>query len=633
MVSHKRQNFNLRRDLPGLAISITLHVVAFALMAMVRLAANPHETLIAIETLFSDENQTPEEFTKELDQQETIAETLNFVAGGVTASKIGGSEVPVVAQQKIEQSINTTPKIAVNIGAVTLPGIESLGHDLGAGQVTGEVGAIVDGYGAALDRITQELIRLMREQKVLVVWLFDESESMKDDQADLKTRIHRIYEELKLVDDASKDDVLLTSIVSFGQKLTYQLPQKKPTRDNQQIMRAIDQISIDRTGIENTCAAIITTINEYRRFVVQGKRKLVLVVVSDESGDDGELVEDALHLAKSTNTSIYVMGRESVFGNPYAYQRYRHPDTGNWHLLPIRRGPETPFAEQLQIDGLRRRYDAAMSGFGPYEQVRLARDTGGIFFMLPHEEQDLNSYVDRKFAALDMKEYVPDIGSRRDYAATRDRSEFRRTIWEVILALSPYDPKNKELEVPVHDYSIVPAQYAQPLATTMARCMNLFSVMNEAQRRLDSVRKLRDKEPSRRWRANYDLILGQIMAYRVRLFQYMVGLNQFGKTLPKRKLDPKSNYWRVNIGGTNLLKPDDEQVKLTKVSLADMEQARDAANNQFKLVQKEHPNTPWALRAAWELTRGFGASFAEGHYDPPPPRPKGAPAPRPLPNL
>ena len=39
---------------------------------------------------------------------------------------------------------------------------------------------------------------------------------------------------------------------------------------------------------------------------------------------------------------------------------------------------------------------------------------------------------------------------------------------------------------------------------------------------------------------------------------------------------------------------------------------------RFQLVIKEHLNTPWAVKAAWELSRGYVMNFAE-HVQPPPP--------------
>ena len=69
---------------------------------------------------------------------------------------------------------------------------------------------------------------MMRESKVMVVWLFDESESMKDDQQEIADQFHKIYEELGIAAKSDKelskrprgdrlqDEVLLTAITSYG---------------------------------------------------------------------------------------------------------------------------------------------------------------------------------------------------------------------------------------------------------------------------------------------------------------------------------------------------------------------------------------------------------------------------------
>jgi hypothetical protein len=55
--------------------------------------------------------------------------------------------------------------------------------------------------------------------------------------------------------------------------------------------------------------------------------------------------------------------------------------------LPIDRGPEVPDPEQLQTEGLKR-HDAHCSGFDRTSR-RMARETNGIFFMLPSLETNL----------------------------------------------------------------------------------------------------------------------------------------------------------------------------------------------------------------------------------------------------
>jgi hypothetical protein len=524
----------------------------------------------------------------------------------------------------------------VNVSVQSLPGVETLGDDLGEAEVTGEVGAIVEGYGAALDRLTQELMRMMRTHELLVVWLFDQSESMKDDQLEIKSRLHRVYEELKLVDSEAanqprrknKDqDILLTAIASFGDK--YHVHTPKPTGKTAELMAAIEQIPVDPTGNENTCQSIMAAIGQFRGYTARGGRKLVLVVVSDESGDDGEYVEDAIQMAKSARAPIYILGREAVFGSLYAHVQWRQPETGHLFYLPIRRGPETPFAEQLQYDGFRRRRDSHMSGFGPYEQVRICRDTGGIFFQLPHEQQDLNDLDNRKFEMLDVREYLPKLESRREYAAQRDQSPFRKAIWDVIVMLNPYEPANQGLELPDHEwFHVTPAESNSAVVERLKQITLVLAGMAAAQQRLESVKGLRGKEPSVRWRANYDLMYAQLYAYRVRLFQYAIALDQFGKTMPQRIKNPKSNRWSIRTGVAQLVMPDAAQEKFLKITGDQLKEAHQKAREQLAFVVQEHPRTSWARRAEWELSRNFGAGFGEHTWVPSPP---GKPGPKPTP--
>jgi hypothetical protein len=46
---------------------------------------------------------------------------------------------------------------------------------------------LIDDYESALDHLTREFLFLMEKKKLLVVWCFDQSESMKDDQPELFT--------------------------------------------------------------------------------------------------------------------------------------------------------------------------------------------------------------------------------------------------------------------------------------------------------------------------------------------------------------------------------------------------------------------------------------------------------------
>ena len=520
--------------------SIVVHALLLGSLAMFSRSLGHDQPDVIVETIFDEERQQ-EEFTKDLEADDVVAETQNFIAGGIVSTAIGGSGAPAVQQQKIETSESLQePRIQINASEITMLGDELLGQDLGEADVSGEIGAVVEGYGAALSRITQELIRMMRQQKVLVVWLFDESESMKDDQKEVAAKFHTVYEELGIQTQTDKrlkksQEVLSTMILSFGEKINKLTP--APTSNIRQIQSAIDQIAVDTSGYENMCNSISFVVDEFGKVANRQKRRLIIIVVSDESPSDHDKVEEAITKTQRITAPVYILGREAVFGYPFARVRWKDPDFGLWHWVRINRGPETAFPECLQYNGLGRRWDSFSSGFGPYSQVRICKETGGIYFLLPGEEQNLigaGAQQKRKFEALAMKEYRPLLLPRRDYEAARNVSKFRSTQWDIISKLlNPYE--DRELSVRWAHWPIDSDEFRKIGQAQFTRATLAFGKLNQAAQSLENVRSLRGKERFQRWRANYDLMVAQCMNYRVRLFQYMLTLDEHAVTSPKLK--------------------------------------------------------------------------------------------------
>jgi len=138
--------------------------------------------------------------------------------------------------------------------------------------------------------------------------------------------------------------------------------------------------------------------------------------------------------------------------------------------------------------------------------------------------------------------------------------------------------------------------------------------MNEAIRRLEEIQPLRAREDSQRWRAAYDLAYAQCLAFRVRLFQFMLAVDTQLKDFPKPK-SPQSNKWNV-VRTKNMKEPDADQIKRTKVDMDELNKQLEKAKEQFAFVNKQHPGTPWAQRANWELNNGFGFEFRDVFRDP-----------------
>jgi hypothetical protein len=611
-----------RKNISAFGASLLIHVLALGSLAFVVHNVDKLEELIAIETVF-DEERVQEQFEQQIEKATEAATAMTYQSGGSVTGAVGGNSSPAVSSRVLEESESLKdPEITVNVGNVDINGIADIGTELGEGEVKGEVGAAVDGYGTALSRITQEIVRHMRTSKVLVVWLFDESDSMKDDQIEIKNQFHKVYEELGIVEKQDKElkagarekEILQTMIYGYGKELDQLM--KMPSSDLKEIKAAISKIKIDESGVENTCMAVSSIAQKYGPLAKQQKRKLLIVLVTDESGDDGrELIDSAIDKVKRFETPVYIMGREAVFGYPYARIRWKDPKYGLDHWLQINRGPETPEPEALQFDGLHARWDAYSSGFGPYEQVRIAKESGGIFFLLPGEEENLigQEAIDkRKFAFYDMKEYLPSLDSRREYLVERGKSRFRESMWEVIATLNPH--QDKELNIQEHHYPFDPEEFQKAGQVSADRGVRALNLLNMAGAQLEKIKPLRASEESTRWRANYDLMLGQIFAYRVRLFQAMLALDQHART-PAVPKDKKSNEWHL-IRTQKMLAPDAKQIKFFHVDMDELKKQEEKARKLLAEVIKNHPRTPWANRAEFELIHGFGFTMIDGWRDP-----------------
>jgi hypothetical protein len=402
--------------------------------------------------------------------------------------------------------------VSVNDPILDTPPSKVLIEEAPAGML-GDARAVVDDYQEAMDRITRELLMLLDKRRVCVIWCFDRSESMKDDQQEIRERIERVYVELGLSGRAEGGS-LTTAVTSYGEG--FGVHTEKPTARVDLIKQAIASIPVDHSGKEMMCSAVAQSIAVHRN-AAKG-RQMVLVLVTDETGEKKDNVvnlELAIAEAKDAGCIVYTLGREAVFGYPYAYMRWQHPGTGEVHWLPVDRGPETAFIEQLQTNGFRRRHDAFASGFGPYEQARIARETGGVFFMLPSLETSIVRGDNRRYELEAMRSYRPDLRSRGEIAQENTQSLLRTRINEVIASLNPWNEAVRpHVELRMH-FSPDPETFVKQAAEERAKSIRYVEYLVKAENVFNSeeMQYARSQETSRRWQANYDLLHAQILAY------------------------------------------------------------------------------------------------------------------------
>ncbi|MGY8766829.1 MAG: vWA domain-containing protein [Pirellulales bacterium] len=570
------------------------------------------------------EEEREEEFEILLDDLEHMADSMTITNLTTTEKGLEGqtdaSISPPVLQTELLEDLNA-PQVSLDQFVFFNKQTDSLLDDVPIGS-TGSVQSIVGDYNEAMDQITQELIWMLSKDKVLVVWLFDQSESMRDDQEKIRNRIKRIYDELGLGGFA-KEDALTTGVASYGGQ--FDLHTRAPTSDREMIEKAIDAVPVDPSGQEQMCSAVTEAIKRHRKYASIADRKVALILVTDESGnmqDNRDSLENAIAIAKATDCRVYVLGREAVFGYPFAHVQWVHPIEGTTHLLPVDRGPETAIVEQLQTDGFGSRKDALASGFGPFEQVRLAKETGGIFFMMPGQESSINEVTDRKYTAEQLMPYRPALNARLEQMDSISDDPLKQLVTKVIYDLNPYNEAVADVIEIRQFFNRDPALFVREVRQEQAKMITYIEYLDGAIEAVEKARILRDDSVSVRWQANYDLLYGQLLAYRARAYEYGAYLTNFIKSRPPLPT-PSAPYFEFTGWGLE-----------TQAALSAAEKTEgDIKLSKQVLTQvvNEHSGTPWATRASTEIKRGFGVKLEPRFFDTrrrqTPPRPAaGAPA-------
>ena len=614
----KRRVARKRFDAPAWVVSALIHVGILGTLAAV--ATGSGEVVKRLASLDSSLVTNPgaaEELTKiyadpaevRSDQAVAVPDATMVGSGSGFSSNIAAapSATPSVGRTgrpvNERTSLPTMPAIAMP-SALASTSVR-LNRDLGGGgMVGGDVSFEAGDVGVALDQIAREILRHLTQHKVTVVWLFDESESMKDDQKEIRKKFDRVVNELKvnMPDEAPQakgkkkpnSPPLNHAIVGFGDDVHFNL--EKPTTDVELIGRAIDKLQIDSTGKENTMTAVAKVINRYGG-LIGDDRKLLIVLVTDESGDDGDYIEEARQLAVSRDVPIYIIGRQALFGTNHLTIEYHDPVTKDLFWVGIRRGPETADVEALQYDGIHPRWDEIPSGFAPYELARLAKDSGGIYFLLPSEETLRWHKREKAYSIETLKEYIPDYESRSAYLERRAKSELRRTLYEIIQETRSYPFRH---HFPVYPDQLLPAIEEQLPVVTIR-----LNALIEIEKRLRQLEKPRNREPEKRWQAAYDLMLAQVVAYQIKAYEYRANLLEMAKNPPKPSQFPNPELfvdWTLDHS---------HEMKAPK---QDTEKKYAEATRLFNLVVERHPNTPWGDLALDELRRGFSVKRNEWHH-------------------
>jgi hypothetical protein len=502
-------------------------------------------------------------------------------------------------------------------------------------RIAAEGVSVASDAGSAASGILGELANDLEEGPIYLIWLLDASISLVNDRQYLAKTLEPFYEQYKTA--KQEKSRLMSAVVAYG-KQTTQI--QDTTNYGGRNLKAIRNMSIDPSGVENVMTAVQQVI---ARYAVRSKNRLRIVVWTDESGDDCQLLESTVAMCRKTNTVVHVVGPSSVLGTDRGLQSYTDRGTGWKFFLPVRRGPDSCLPERLLLpywfdssatagrykgfmvnEGLSQ-YGGAikerlMAGIGPYSLTRLALQTGGRFTILdrPDERQQWD------LAA--MKEYFPSYESVEEIVAGVNQSALRKAICGAVQAT--YKPINlappqmsffmgeRSRDYPFRytsSYYIPPTEFRSMLAAEIIQQVAQVTASSRCiEEALSHFRPETDweyeygMETSARWRAWYDLTRGRLLTMSIRHQEYLATCK-----------------WLVSPGNlghaTNLvnLEPG-PQVLTTDPEIKDRLKT---AERLLRRCSKGNAGTPWELLAQWELEHSLGLRPVQVVIPPPPPPP------------
>ena len=571
----------LLRDLPHLAIGLLFNCVILLVMHLIVLTTfNPAPLDTVTSVIEEDRKEEILLDATNVDQVGTSGD-LSSMAMSLAAAPIK-TEVP---QKKIEEDVDDVLLPKVQMIEVGIPQPETA--DMTAEYESRGSSEVMEGDGVegAMDRLTFELARSLKDEKTLAVWLFDASGSQKDEREAIADRFDVVYQQLASIGDTSG---LWTQAATFGKDFRYLADE--PVEDGRTLAEAVRAIENDESGEEKTFSAVGQILQDYGKWRQrQGRWNRLLFIVTDERGDDQQLLDPIIAEAKKRNVRVFVVGTAAIFGKEKAFQPYV-AENGRTYFLPYDAGPETRYPQLLDVaywGGGDARTERMSAGYGPWALTRLCAETGGLYLVAGDDGG-------QKFDPAIMRSYLPDY---------RPESAIQSDLSKNAAVMSLLQAAEKSLADPTPPPQLVfdAADDAQ-LRRGLTEAQKPFAVLDNELRiihqMLERGRKAAKTIDSARWKASYDLALGRILALRARAYGYNAALADMKSIKPFTK--ENSNQWK--------LVPDE-----TVSGNPDLRKMAAEARELLEAVTRDHAGTPWALLAQRELSQPFGWRWEEAY--------------------
>jgi hypothetical protein len=451
--------------------------------------------------------------------------------------------------------------------------------------------------GWAVDRLAEEIQESVELGPTLVVWLIDRSMSARPQQQEFVQRLDKVLPKT----NAASDKRAQMAVVSFGADVKF--PLEEPTSDAQAIRQALEAVEEDQTGQEMTFQAIGMAVEKYRGFRMEHGGYVMLVVISDEVGDDEANLDETLKLVRQHGMTVSVVGVTAPFGRvvaPGQQSAEGAPQSGNAMRSLVRQGPESRYLEMIDLGfGSGGEAQAIESGFGPFSLTRLCQETGGTYyacrdFGVASMAQFSNWNGGDSRPNLDpqvLRRYAPDYVSEEEYRQILASNKACQAIHEAAKLPHADVLANVNTSFAKRDE----AQFKRSLDTAGRDAAKLEPKIMAIYEVLKQGESDRAKLTRPRWQAAYDLAMGRVLAARVRTEGYNAML---------ARLKTGGNFTKP--GATTWVLQEADTTGAGSIYEKMLEQSRTYLNR----VVKDHPGTPWALlaqrqlqiKSGWQLT-------------------------------
>lgn len=601
-------------DFTAILVSFVVHFTAFIVLAVCMLTVPTNSRLfLSTPPVELDDELVPEEFhfsPVEHAEVGALSQSGAEIARAVAVAQSPQTELvyeleptnPVgeIQVYNFDQTILESPSVTENM---VVKGAGSVG-------TTGAAGAV--------DRITHEILLSLDQRPTLVLWLFDKSGSLKAQREAIAKRFDRVYEELGIIQSSGnaafkqhRDEPLLTAIASFGAEVSLLTP--KPTDNLEEMKAAVRAVEDDPSGTENVFQSISFLADKFRHFrLAKPRRNVMIVVFTDEAGDDLGHLDATLSTCRKYEMPVYVIGVPAPFGRLDAYVKYVDPDPAfdqSPQFVPVHQGPESLVPERIRLvfGGREEEEEVIDSGFGPFGLCRLAYETGGMYFTVhPNREVGrtirtwetaaMASHFSSFFDPRIMRNYRPDYVSAAEYQKLVTSNRACAALVEAAQQSAMTRLENVRRRFPKIDEG----QFARELSLAQRDAAKLEPQINHVVEILRQGERDREKVLRPRWQAGFDLAIGRALAVKVRAEGYNAMLAEAKQGL--RFKEEQNDTWVLR------------STDLVGTSSALAKDAEDARRYLQRVID-EHPDTPWALEAQRELRDPLGWEWQETFTD------------------